>query len=230
MTIEFIDSPSPNFDARGVNIDLVVLHYTGMKSGRAALDRLTDAAAKVSSHYLVEEDGRIFRLVEEEKRAWHAGVSSWRGASDVNARSVGIEIVNPGHEWGYRAFPGAQIDAVIELVREIQSRWGIPRHGVVGHSDVAPERKEDPGELFPWEQLSQAGVAIGRFDGAPDPGIDYSEALNAIRGVGYYFLDGAHAAAVLAFQRRFCPAALGQGLNPVTKAAALWARRVTGGG
>ncbi|RZO65369.1 MAG: N-acetylmuramoyl-L-alanine amidase, partial [Parvularculaceae bacterium] len=100
MTIEFIDSPSPNFDARGVNIDLVVLHYTGMKSGRAALDRLTDAAAKVSSHYLVEEDGRIFRLVEEEKRAWHAGVSSWRGASDVNARSVGIEIVNPGHEWG----------------------------------------------------------------------------------------------------------------------------------
>src|SRR5579863_873471 len=135
---------------------MVVLHYTGMQTGHAALARLRDPAAKVSAHYLVEEDGRVFALVPEERRAWHAGKSFWRGETDINARSVGVEIVNPGHEWGYRPFPDPQIAAVIELLGDIRSRWTIEDARLVGHSDVAPDRKEDPGELFPWRRLSEA--------------------------------------------------------------------------
>src|SRR3984957_229193 len=117
--MEFIDAPSPNFDARTAPPDMVVLHYTGMPTGDEALARLRDPAAKVSAHYLVEEDGRVFALVPEERRAWHAGKSYWRGDTDINARSVGVEIVNPGHEWGYRPFPGQQVAAVIELLDDI---------------------------------------------------------------------------------------------------------------
>jgi len=155
--MDLIPAPSPNFDARVAPPDMIVLHYTGMPTGREALDRLRDPAAKVSAHYLVEEDGRVFSLVAEERRAWHAGVSFWKGRENLNGVSVGIEIVNPGHEWGYRAFPPAQIKAVIALIDEIRSRWTIEDNLIVGHSDIAPDRKEDPGELFPWKQLAQAG-------------------------------------------------------------------------
>jgi len=155
--MDFIDAPSPNFDTRKGPPDTLVLHYTGMPTGEAALARLRDADAKVSSHYLVEEDGRVFRLVPEERRAWHAGLSFWKGRDDLNSASVGIEIVNPGHEFGYRAFPDAQIAAVIALVTDIRSRWTIEDDRIIGHSDVAPERKDDPGELFPWKRLAEAG-------------------------------------------------------------------------
>jgi N-acetylmuramoyl-L-alanine amidase len=155
-----IDAPSPNFEPRKSVPDMIVLHYTGMPTGEAALERLRDPASKVSSHYLVEEDGRVFRLVAEERRAWHAGVSSWKGETDINGRSVGIEIVNPGHEFGYRVFPDAQIAAVIDLLSDIRSRWSVEDGWIVGHSDVAPDRKDDPGELFPWKRLAEAGHGL----------------------------------------------------------------------
>jgi N-acetylmuramoyl-L-alanine amidase len=160
MTLSFIEAPSPNFDARTAPPDILVLHYTGMRTGPEALDRLRDPAAKVSSHYMVEEDGRIFHLVPEERRAWHAGVSYWKGERNINGVSIGVEIVNPGHEFGYRPFPDAQIGAVIELIGDIRSRWTIGDDRIVGHSDVAPGRKEDPGELFPWKRLAEAGHGL----------------------------------------------------------------------
>ncbi|MGZ3377360.1 MAG: N-acetylmuramoyl-L-alanine amidase [Phenylobacterium sp.] len=159
--MNFIDAPSPNFDARVGVPDILVLHYTGMKTGPEALDRLRDPnAPRVSSHYMVEEDGRIFRLVPEERRAWHAGVSYWKGERNINGVSIGVEIVNPGHEFGYRPFPDAQIAAVIDLVADIRSRWQIPDDRIVGHSDIAPARKDDPGELFPWKRLAEAGHGL----------------------------------------------------------------------
>jgi len=169
--MSFIQAPSPNFDARTAPPDMIVLHYTGMPTGEAALAKLRDPEAKVSAHYLVEEDGRIFSLVPDERRAWHAGKSFWKGAADINAVSIGIEIVNPGHEFGYRKFPAVQTQAVIDLIADIRSRWTIPDGRILGHSDVAPDRKEDPGELFPWKQLAEAGhglwVESGVAPGAP---------------------------------------------------------------
>ena len=218
-----IDAPSPNHDARDAEIDTIILHYTGMQSGAAALDRLRSAEARVSAHYLIEEDGRIFRLVPEDRRAWHAGVSAWRGASNINARSIGVEIVNPGHEWGYRPFPEAQVASLLALLDDVRSRRTTPRNRVLGHSDVAPARKEDPGERFPWAVLADAGHAVGPYAGPPDSGIPYQKAEAALPAIGYDAPKGAHAAALLAFQRRFAPTALGQGFSPLTKAALLWA-------
>jgi N-acetylmuramoyl-L-alanine amidase len=155
-----IEAPSPNFDPRTVTPSMLVLHYTGMKTGEEAIARLRDPEARVSAHYVVEEDGRVFRLVPEERRAWHAGVSFWRGRRNVNGDSIGIEIVNPGHEWGYRTFPDAQVAAVTALVADIRTRWSIEDRDIVGHSDVAPARKDDPGELFPWKRLAEAGHGL----------------------------------------------------------------------
>jgi N-acetylmuramoyl-L-alanine amidase len=148
---------------------MIILHYTGMRTGEAALERLRDPESRVSCHYLVEEDGRIFRLVPEERRAWHAGKSWWKGETDCNSASVGIEIVNPGHEFGYRPFPAPQIASVIELVGDIRTRWQVPDSRIIGHSDVAPNRKEDPGELFPWKELAAAGHGLW-LEAAPAPG------------------------------------------------------------
>ena len=131
-----------------------------MQTGAAALERLRDPEAKVSAHYLIEEDGRVFALVAEERRAWHAGKSSWRGEADVNSASIGIEIVNPGHEFGYRPFPEPQVGAVFALVADIRTRWTIEDVDIVGHADVAPDRKKDPGELFPWKRLAEAGQGL----------------------------------------------------------------------
>jgi N-acetylmuramoyl-L-alanine amidase len=223
-----IERPSPNFDARNGDVDMVILHYTGMESGAAALERLCDPLSKVSAHYVVEEDGRVFQLVAEERRAWHAGVASWKGESNINARSIGIEIVNPGHEWGYQEFPRRQIDAVIELLDTVAVRWSIAPTRVLGHSDVAPMRKEDPGERFPWGRLAQAALAIEPFDGPGRSDIAYDDALRLLREIGYEVPEvapgkPAPAATILAFQRRFCPPELGQGLNPRTKAAIVYA-------
>lgn len=222
--MKLIESPSPNFDERGRAVDTVILHYTGMKTGAAALARLCDPKAKVSAHYFVEEDGAVYQLVEEQCRAWHAGVSSWRGEGEINARSIGIEIVNPGHEWGYRDFPAPQIEAVIKVLKAIRTRHDVAVARVLAHSDIAPARKEDPGEKFPWLTLASAGVAIGPYVGGPDIKIPYEEAFAALRAIGYEVPDiqpgvKAPAAAVLAFQRRFCTKALGQGFDPLTKAA-----------
>lgn len=218
-----VSKPSPNFDARGCGVDMIILHYTGMQTAAEALSRLTDAASKVSAHYVVDEDGTTYALVAEEMRAYHAGVGAWKGETDLNARSIGIEIVNPGHEWGYRKFPERQIDSVIALIGDIKTRHQIGPKRVLGHSDVAPQRKEDPGELFPWGKLAAAGHAIGRYQGAEDAAITYDEAMAMLRAIGYDAPDKAHAAAVVAFQRRFCPQALAQGFNPLTKAALRWA-------
>lgn len=158
--IDLIQAPSPNFDTRRGPPDILVLHYTGMQTGEAALARLRDTEAKVSAHYLVEEDGRVFQLVPEERRAWHAGRGVWQGEDDVNAASIGIEIVNPGHEFGYRPFPEPQIAAVTALVGDIRDRWTIPDNRIIAHSDLAPDRKEDPGELFPWKRLAEAGHGL----------------------------------------------------------------------
>jgi N-acetylmuramoyl-L-alanine amidase len=160
--MKIVERPSPNFNERqGEGVpDILLFHYTGMQSCAAAVERLTSAEAKVSAHYTIDEDGTVYAHVPEHKRAWHAGVSSWRGATDINSRSIGIEIVNPGHEFGYRPFPDAQIDAVIRLSQGIINRHPIPARNVIGHSDVAPGRKEDPGELFPWKRLAQQGLGL----------------------------------------------------------------------
>ena len=156
-----IDLPSPNHGERpaGVAVDLVVLHYTGMETAGAALARLCDPAARVSAHYLIDEDGQVFRLVGEERRAWHAGVSCWAGEADVNDRSIGVELANPGHEFGYSPFPEPQLGALEFLLGDILQRRRIHPKRVVGHSDVAPLRKRDPGELFPWRRLAAKGLA-----------------------------------------------------------------------
>lgn len=199
-----IDAPSPNFDTRALPITMIVLHYTGMESAQAAIDRLRDPEAKVSAHYLVDEDGTIYRMVDEGKRAWHAGRSHWRGVTDVNSASVGIEIVNPGHEFGYRPFPEAQISALIPLVAEIKERHGITRGNVVGHSDVAPARKQDPGELFPWGKLARLRLALPRpTKNLVDPGWPDAGFMLALERFGYDVSDAK--AAVTAFQRRFRP-------------------------
>ena len=159
-----IETPSPNHEPRpdDVAIDMLVLHYTGMKSARDALDRLTDPVGKnrVSAHYLIDEAGVVHCLVTEDRRAWHAGVAVWRGWRDINDRSIGIELVNPGHEFGYKPFPDAQMDALIALASDIVSRHAIPARNVVAHSDIAPSRKIDPGERFPWAHLAQAGIGF----------------------------------------------------------------------
>ncbi len=158
--MQLIDAPSPNFDARTAPPDMIILHYTGMQTGEAALARLRDPVAKVSSHYMVEEDGRVFALVPETRRAWHAGVSFWKGETGLNGVSIGVEIVNPGHEWGYRPFPDAQIDSVLALLADIRGRWMVSNDRILGHSDIAPARKDDPGELFPWARLAAAGHGL----------------------------------------------------------------------
>ena len=202
--LRITDAPSPNFDDRLLSVTMIVLHYTGMETGQAAIKRLRDPEAKVSAHYLVDEDGTILRLVDEDKRAWHAGRSHWRGVTDVNSASIGIEIVNPGHEWGYRPFPQAQMSALIPLVADIKDRHAITRGNVVGHSDVAPARKQDPGELFNWHALARLRLALPRpTKNLVDPGWPDAGFIMALERFGYDVTDP-HAA-VTAFQRRFRP-------------------------
>jgi N-acetylmuramoyl-L-alanine amidase len=199
-----IKTPSPNFDERGLPVTMVVLHYTGMQDAASAIARLTDAEAKVSAHYLIAEDGQIIQMVDEDQRAWHAGRSYWRGITDINSASVGIEIVNPGHEWGYRPFPVAQIDALIPLLKAITLRHKITRGNVVGHSDVAPARKDDPGELFPWERLAKLRLALpSPTKNLMDPHWTDGGFLLALERFGYDVADPL--AAIRAFQRRFRP-------------------------
>ena len=216
--------PSPNLDERkdGRPPDMILLHYTGMQTGEAALARLTTAASKVSSHYVVFEDGRIIQCVPEEKRAWHAGESSWAGDADINSRSIGIEIVNPGHEFGYRDFPLRQVAAVISLCKSIITRRGpIGADRILAHSDVAPARKQDPGEKFPWGLLSESGIghwvraAPLNLDGPTlkpgERGEQVSQLQRTLRSYGFGIeetgsYDDATRDVIAAFQRHFRPA------------------------
>jgi len=211
VKLPVIDAPSPNFNARKRPVSLVLLHYTGMKDGPSALARMRDKAAQVSAHYMVEEDGRIYRLVAEESRAWHAGLSSWKGERDINSASIGIEIVNPGHEMGLPDFPAAQIDTVIAMVRSLRARYGLPPEAVIGHSDVAPGRKVDPGERFPWDRLAEAGCALAlpetRRAGEP---------AALLKQIGYTMEPGL-ATVVEAFQRRWRPEQVDGKLDPLTR-------------
>lgn len=205
---------SPNHDGRpeGGRVDMLVLHYTGMKTAAEAIERLCDPAARVSAHYVIDEDGAVWRLVEESRRAWHAGVSFWQGTRDVNGASVGIEIVNPGHEWGYRKFPEAQMAAVEALARDLLRRHPISPDRVVGHSDVAPLRKQDPGEFFDWEHLARAGIGLWPVAGAPPPA-GIADAQGMLAAIGYGVpdsgsLDNETRRVLVAFQRHFRPRAL----------------------
>ena len=195
---------SPNHNLRKLPVSMVVLHYTGMESAAAALERMCDPQAEVSAHYMIDEDGTVCRLIDEARRAWHAGRSYWRGITDVNSASIGIELVNPGHEFGYRPFTDAQMEALLPLLAEIIQRHDIPRANVVGHSDIAPDRKQDPGELFDWEALSARRLAL------PTPDLSLG---NLFPNDGAFFLGlerfgydiSDQQAAVTAFQRRWRP-------------------------
>jgi N-acetylmuramoyl-L-alanine amidase len=208
---------SPNHDERvGDLVDILLLHYTGMPSADGALMRLCAPDAKVSSHYLVRENGEIIQLVPEERRAWHAGVSNWCGFTDINSRSIGIEIANAGHDGGCPDYPDVQIEAVIALCRDILGRWPIPPDRVLAHSDVAPTRKQDPGEYFPWDRLHRAGVGHW-VDPAPADDIiepvdteTRSRLLQALENYGYGVVasggeDDNTQAVIAAFQRHFRP-------------------------
>jgi N-acetylmuramoyl-L-alanine amidase len=209
------DRPSPNHQRRSepAHIDMLVLHYTGMKTAGEAIERLCDPAARVSAHYVVEENGTIWRLVHEALRAFHAGRSCWAGGTDLNEISIGIEIVNPGHEWGYRPFPEEQMAAVERLSSVILSRFPITPRRVVGHSDIAPDRKADPGELFDWRRLARAGVGIwpepaanlAHRRGCGIAAVERARAVTDLAAIGYCVTAGAETPAVIAFQRRFRP-------------------------
>ena len=202
--IDLIETPSPNFDDRSAPITMIVLHYTGMPDAASAIQWLANPASRVSSHYVVTEDGNVVRMVDEAKRAWHAGRSRWRRVDDVNSASIGIEIVNPGHEWGYRPFPDTQIEALIPLVSDIVQRHRITRGNVVGHSDIAPARKLDPGELFPWARLARVRLALPRpTRNLMDPHWSDGGFMLALERFGYDIAEPD--AAVRAFQRRFRP-------------------------
>jgi N-acetylmuramoyl-L-alanine amidase len=203
--------PSPNVDARPYAVDMLVMHYTGMQSAEAAIERLRDPASRVSSHYVIDEDGQIYRLVPEEQRAWHAGISYWRGKEVLNDGSIGIEIVNPGHEWGYRPFPAAQIANVIALSQDILARHAIPPGNVVAHSDIAPDRKQDPGELFPWSQLASHGIGLWADCDGADLSATADDLRPALAALGYDMRDaspGRLAIVLRAFQRHWRPEAV----------------------
>jgi N-acetylmuramoyl-L-alanine amidase len=222
-------------------IDVLILHYTGMQTAQAAIDRLRDPVARVSSHYVIDEDGAVLRLVPEERCASHAGISYWRGHTALNDRSIGIEIVNPGHEWGYRDFPAAQMAAVCDLCLGILSRHPISSRNVVAHSDVAPDRKEDPGERFDWHGLARKGVGLWP-EGVPDHGTGGAvrdaaglrDVRRALAAIGYRVppdgpLDQALATVLRAFQRHWRPEAITGQADDGTRMRALAVAQLVGG-
>ncbi|MBJ3776685.1 N-acetylmuramoyl-L-alanine amidase [Acuticoccus sp. 2012] len=216
--------PSPNHNGRGEGVrpDIVVIHYTDMTDAESAVRWLCNPASKVSCHYLIGADGALVQMVEETRRAWHAGVSAWDGTGDINSRSIGIELDSPGHRPDAPCFPQAQMASLLALLDGIRSRWPVPRRNVVGHSDIAPERKIDPGERFPWADLAAAGHALHVAPAAAEP--FQSPALRAELAAGGYAVppqDGpAMDALVAAFHRRHLPERVGAPADGVTLATA----------
>ena len=216
---------SPNANSReGCQVALAVLHYTGMETAEAALDRLCDPCSRVSAHYLIDPRGCVHELVPERLCAWHAGKSFWAGRRNLNAASIGVELAHPGHLGGERAYPVAQIEALEELLQEISRRWQLSPGAVLGHSDIAPTRKRDPGEWFPWQRLALKGLAAWspgsrvRGDGTVD-GEAQGRMVDALKRIGYEVAGGDFAqpvalASLRAFQRRFRPLDLGLALSP----------------
>lgn len=240
-------APSPNFGPRrfvpggAARLDMLVLHYTGMAGADAAIALLQSPAAEVSCHYVVREDGEVVQMVAEAERAWHAGLSSWEGIGDVNSRSIGIEIVNGGHDFGLPDFPEPQVAAVIALCADILARHPIRADRVVAHSDIAPARKRDPGERFPWCRLHAAGIghwvpaaadAPGPILGPGDTGAEVRALRAALAAYGYGvaagdLYDAELTQVVAAFQRHFRPDRVDGLADPATRAtlAALLASR-----
>ena len=196
----FIRNPSPHFNERQSPIDMLVIHYTDKPSVKAAMAWLMHPDSRVSAHHLIDEEGLVYQLVDEEKRAWHAGESFWQGITDINSCSIGIELSNPGHNHGYLPFPEAQIEALLTLSQDIRTRWTIPATRILAHSDVAPQRKQDPGHLFPWEQLAGEGLGLWPSPLVSENPLDLMEGLAQ---VGYDIRSPLHA--TLAFQRHFQP-------------------------
>ncbi len=216
MALPITEWPSPNHNARDprLPVDILLLHYTGMVDAETALARMCDPAAKVSAHYCIDEDGGLLRLVPEARRAWHAGVARWGGASDINGRSIGIELVNPGHQWGYRDFPEAQMQSLIALALDILQRHPIPPARVLGHSDVAPGRRQDPGELFDWARLARSGIGlwpdageVGEAAEALDPTAPLAPTTLAegLEAFGYGLDEAPLESVIAAFQRHYRP-------------------------
>ena len=225
--------PSPNHDARKdiAAPDMIVLHYTDMTSAEAAVARLCDPAARVSAHYLVTMDGEVVQMVAEERRAWHAGVSTWFGLDDLNSRSIGIELDSPGHRPTAPTFPDAQIEALLVLLADLRGRWPVPVWNVVAHSDIAPTRKIDPGEAFPWHRLAAAGHALvpGReLPPGPAPADLLAALAEALTECGYVFPDGADPGPIVeAFHRRCLPSHVGREADVRSLAAARALRAAT---
>lgn len=213
-----IERPSPNHGERDGPPDMLLLHYTDMVRAEDAVALLRDPDAGVSAHYVVAEDGRVWRLVDESRRAWHAGVAWWNGESDINSRSIGIEISNPGHSHGYRRFPEAQMLAVMALCRDILARRRIPAQRILGHSDVAPGRKIDPGHLFDWRTLARAGIGLFPENLSP-AALCEADAVAALARIGYRtcadtFADPVSRMALDAFRRHWEPLSLGRPYDP----------------
>ena len=212
---------SPNFEKRagGVKPSMIIIHYTGMRTEQEALERLCDPDSRVSSHYFVGEGGDVLQLVDDDKRAWHAGFASWEGVTDVNSNSIGIEIVNPGHEHGYRDFSNRQIQETIKICKKVMSKWPIKQHKILGHSDIAPKRKEDPGELFPWRKLAVEGIGLWPKDlesgsaSAATLAAD-SKAFQAMLLKYGYSGDAPYERLVGAFHRHFYPEIYQTGKDP----------------
>jgi len=203
-----IERPSPNHGPRpeGAAVDILLVHFTGLPTAEIALGRLTAPDSGVSAHYTIDEDGTLYRHVAEEWRAWHAGAGCWRGCRDINGCSVGVELVNPGHEFGYRPFPARQMAAFRDLARDIMARHRIPPARVLGHSDIAPARKQDPGELFDWRGLAADGIGVWPD---PDPACDGkaepAEVAARLAAYGYDVEGAGLPLTLLAFQRHFHP-------------------------
>jgi N-acetylmuramoyl-L-alanine amidase len=198
--LKIIQTPSPNFNERPLGIDTIIIHYTDMISSEAALAWLINPSSHVSAHYLINEGGQIYQIVKEEQRAWHAGESYWQGRTNLNDCSIGIELANPGHSNGYTPFPEVQINALIELCLKIKERWNIPPNRILGHSDIAPGRKQDPGHLFPWERLAQEGLGMWPVPREESQWGELTEML-----LQFVYEIGPLAHILLAFQRHFQP-------------------------
>lgn len=199
--MKILNTPSPHFNERASSVDSIIIHYTDMPSAADALAWLCNPASNVSAHYMIDEQGQLYHLVNEDKRAWHAGESYWQGCTDMNSCSVGIELANTGHSFGHTPFPEAQIEVLLRVCEKISKEWGIPASRVLGHSDIAPQRKQDPGHLFPWETLAREG--LGLWPESVNHVLEPERTIESLGTIGFETLSPTHA--LLAFQRHFQP-------------------------